>query len=157
MKEESESWLAIDYGSKRIGLAFADDIRVPVPLAAATEPSESLRLDHIQKVVAQKSPAALVLGYPVRPDGSAGQMAEEVDKFRERLLERFDLPVHLCDERNSSQEAGSHWNLRKSRKKRKTGQVDSAAATLILRDYLDSLAATSECSLPEQDKGGQVY
>lgn len=135
----TESWLAIDYGSKRIGLAHADDVRVPVPLAAAVEPTEDLRLEHIARIVEEKRVQALVLGYPARPDGSAGEMAKTVETFRKRLADRCSLPIHLVDERLSSQSAGQHWNLKKARRKRQTGQLDSAAATLILRDYLDGL------------------
>jgi len=147
----SESWLAIDYGSKRIGLAHADEVRVPVPLPAATQADEDSRLEHIERVVREKKAKTLVLGYPARPDGSAGPMAKEVEAFRDRLIARCPLPVHLHDERYSSQDAGEHWNLKKARKKRKSGQLDSAAATLILRDYLDTFAVRPEELLLEPD------
>ncbi|MBC2604279.1 Holliday junction resolvase RuvX [Puniceicoccus vermicola] len=136
---QAESWLAIDYGTKRIGLAHADEVRVPVPLNAAIDGDENSRLDYIEKVIGEKRVKAIILGYPARPDGTAGEMAKVVEGFRDRLTERCPLPVHLVDERLSSQDAGQHWNLKKARRKRKTGQLDSAAATLILREYLDSL------------------
>tara|TARA_R100000027_G_scaffold391_5_gene506 strand:+ start:1216 stop:1698 length:483 start_codon:yes stop_codon:yes gene_type:complete len=148
---ERESWLGIDYGSKRIGLAHADEVRVPVPLAAAVDGNEDSRLDYIEKVIREKRVSELVLGYPARPDGSAGEMAKVVEGFRDRLVERCPLPVHLIDERMSSQDAGQHWNMKKARRKRKTGQLDSAAATLILREFLDSLGPLPSELLLEPD------
>lgn len=148
---ERESWLGIDYGTKRIGLAHADEVRVPVPLPAAIDGNEQSRLEHIAKVIREKKVQELVLGYPARPDGSAGEMAKVVETFRDRLLELHPLPVHLIDERLSSHDAGHHWNLKKARRKRKTGQLDSAAATLILREYLDSLGPLPSELLLEPD------
>jgi len=134
-----ESWLGVDYGTKRIGLAHADDIRVPVPLPAAVGGDEDSRLEEIGRLITAKNVQEIVLGHPTRPDGSSGEMAQVIEGFRDRLATRFGLPIHLVDERNSSQEAGEHWNLKKARQKRKSGQLDSAAATLILREYLDQI------------------
>ena len=148
---QSESWLAIDYGTKRIGLAHADEIRVPVPLPAAVGGDEDSRLEQIARVIGEKQVQSLVMGHPVRADGTSGEMAQIVEAFRDRLLERFSLPVHLIDERLSSQDAGQHWNLKKARRKRNTGQLDSAAATLILREFLDALGPLSSELLLEPD------
>jgi len=134
---KTESWLGVDYGSKRIGLAHADELRVAVPMEAASQNTLEERLAQIKEVIHRKKVRIIVLGYPLRGDGSVGQMAREVEAFRKLLLDRFQLPVELVDEHSTSSEAGQHWSLRKSRKRRQTGQLDSAAATLILRDYLD--------------------
>ncbi len=147
-----DSWLGIDYGSKRIGLAHADEVRVPVPLPAAVGGDEASRLAQIGRVIGQKRVTAIVLGYPARPDGTAGEMAEKVEAFRDLLREHFGLPIHLVDERLSSHDASQHWNLKKARRKRKTGQLDSAAATLILRDYLDTLGPTPDELLLDPDE-----
>lgn len=134
-----ESWLGVDYGSKRIGLAHADELQVAVPLEAAAQNTQEERLDYMRDIIEKKKVRQIVLGYPLRGDGSAGQMAREVEDFRDLLQERFGLPITLVDEHSTSSEAGQHWSLRKSRKRRKSGQLDSAAATLILRDYLDTI------------------
>ncbi len=133
-----ESWLAIDYGARRIGLAHADEVGVPVPLAAAVEAGAAERLAHIARIIAERKVTAIILGHPACEDGTAGAMAREVETFRDEIIERFGLPVFLCDERLSSVEAGRHWNLKKARRKRKTGQLDSAAAAIILRDFLET-------------------
>jgi len=151
---EPESWLGVDYGTKRIGLAYADEIRVPVPLPAAVGGDEDYRIAEMAKVIEQKRIRAIVLGHPTRADGSSGEMAQAVESFRDRLAERFGVPVHLVDERLSSRDAGEHWNLKKARRKRQTGQLDSAAATLILREFLDGLGPLSDQLLldPEPDQ-----
>jgi putative Holliday junction resolvase len=148
---EPESWLGVDYGTKRIGLAYADEIRVPVPLPASVGGDEDYRIAEMAKVIEQKRIRAIVLGHPTRADGSSGEMAQVVESFRDRLVERFGLPVHLVDERLSSRDAGEHWNLKKARRKRQTGQLDSAAATLILREFLDRLGPLSDQLLLDPD------
>ncbi len=147
MTPPNPSWLCLDYGSKRIGLAYADEVRVPVPLAAANQPSEAERLEHIEKAVREKRVTEIVIGHPVRPDGTSGPIALEVEEFARRMEERFGLPVRLHNERHSSDEAGRHWNLKKARKQRETGQLDSAAATVILRDFLEETYPLDELLL----------
>jgi len=153
MTPPNPSWLCLDYGSKRIGLAHADEVRVPVPLAAANQANEAERWEHIGKTIREKRVSEIVIGHPVRPDGSSGPIALEVEEFARRMEERFGLPVRLHNERHSSGEAGGHWNLKKARKQRKTGQLDSAAATVILRDFLEESRPTDELLLaPEPDE-----
>lgn len=142
-----ESWLGVDYGARRIGLAHADEVRVAVPLAAATGASAEERLARIEEVAREKAVRTIILGHPVRPDGTSGPIAEEVEAFGRRLEERLGLPVVLHDERDSSREAAGHWNLRKARRKRKTGQLDSAAAAVILRGYLEEQSGPGEVLL----------
>lgn len=153
MTPPNPSWLCIDYGSKRIGLAHADEVRVPVPLEAATQSSRAERVEHIGKVIEEKGVSEIVMGHPVRPDGTSGPIALEVEEFAREIENRFGLPVRLHNERHSSQAAGEHWNLKKARKQRKTGQLDSAAATVILRDFLEESYPLNELLLaPEPDE-----
>ncbi len=154
----AESWLGIDYGSRRVGLAHADEVRVPVPLAAATGPTEEERFTHIERVARERRVRELVVGHPVRPDGTSGPSALAAEDFGRRLGERLGLPVRFFDERDTSNEAGGHWNLRKARRRRKTGQLDSAAATLILRGFLEEQAGVGEVLLapaPEDEEDGE--
>lgn len=131
------SLLALDYGRRRIGLAHADELLVPVPLPAVTESSPEARWEVLERVAREKGADRIVLGHPVRPDGTSGEMAREVEDFAAELRHRLGLPVELVDERDTSREAGAHWNLRKARRERASGKLDSAAAVLILRHYLD--------------------
>jgi putative Holliday junction resolvase len=137
--------LGIDYGERRIGLAFADEVGVALPLAAAVEPDLQARLEHIATVIAQRRIGHLVVGYPYNMDGSVGFKAREVDSFIAHLEERFHLPVTRVDETLTSHEAesrrGKHrMGVKAEKKDRAKGSIDSCAAALILQDYLDSSA-----------------
>ncbi len=137
--------LGIDYGERRIGLAYADEVGVALPLAAAVEPDAQARQEHIARVIAERRIGHLVVGYPYNMDGSVGFKAREVDAFIALLEERFHLPVDRVDETLTSHEVesrrGKHRRGVKAEKKdRAKGSVDSSAAALILQDYLDSSA-----------------
>lgn len=135
--------LGIDYGEKRIGLAWGDEIGIAVPLPAATANNAEARMDQIAATVAQRRPDRLVVGYPYNMDGTVGFKAREVDGFIAQLEARFGLPVHRVDETLTSHQVESDLkqagrSLKESRKRRSSGDVDSRAAALFLQDYLDT-------------------
>jgi len=142
------NFLGIDYGEKRIGLAFADEVGVATPLNAATQTSLSARLSHIAQLIEERKIAALVVGYPLNMNGSIGFKAKEVDEFITLLEKRFKLPIYRADERLSTKQVKDDLDLlgllpaKKSGKARqkafRTGEIDSRAATIILQDYLSS-------------------
>lgn len=130
--------LGIDYGEKRIGLAWGDELGVATPLPAATAATPEQRLEQIARLVEERKVTDLVVGYPYNMDGTTGFKAKEVDAFIAILEGRFSLPVHRVDERLTSHMVETDLGLsgRKERALRKTGIVDSGAATLILQDWL---------------------
>lgn len=144
--------LGIDFGEKRIGLAYGDELGVATPLPAAIEPAFAERLEHIRLLVRERRVTDLVVGYPYNMDGSVGFKAREVDDFIQQLEAAFGLPVHRVDERLTSHsvEQGFGLNSRRERALRKSGRVDSGAAALILQDWL-SLNAP----VPELDPFGE--
>lgn len=129
--------LGIDYGTRRIGLSYGDELGVATPLAALVESDEAKRWAALTAVVQQRRATDLVLGYPFNMDGSVGFKAKEVDAFAARLRAELGLPVHLVDERLTSYEAESSIAKSKRREVRASGIVDSRAATLILQDFLN--------------------
>ncbi|WP_309382392.1 Holliday junction resolvase RuvX [Cerasicoccus frondis] len=144
------NFLGIDYGEKRIGLSAGDDdVRLAVPIPAAVEPMKEARLAHIAQEIKQRRIGALVVGYPYNMDGSVGFKAQEVDAFIQQLESKFGLPVYRTDERLTSQAAESQMRANKPAKsrskksikakqqERRSGNLDSRAAALILQDYLD--------------------
>ena len=80
----------------------------------------------------------VVVGHPLNMDGTAGPKAVEVEEFARRLRAEFGLPVHLVDERLTSYEAESTIAPSKRRAVRRSGLIDSRAATIILQDFLDT-------------------
>jgi len=144
------NYLGIDYGEKRIGLSSGDDdVRLAVPIPAAVEPTKEARLAHIAREIERRRIGALVVGYPFNMDGSVGFKAKEVDAFIAELEAKFGLPIHRTDERLTSQAAEAQMreaapkNTRKKKsvkakqQERRSGALDSRAATLILQDWLD--------------------
>jgi putative Holliday junction resolvase len=136
--------LGIDYGRRRIGLSFADDLSVAFPLDPIPGAEEPRCFDALAEVVGERKPDLFVLGYPLNMDGSVGTRAREVDTFAEELERRFALPVEKVDERLTTYQAESYVNQSGGRRRKNRGEVDSVAATLILRDYLDSRDAASD-------------
>lgn len=135
--------LGIDYGERRVGLAYGDELGVATPLPAAVQDTAEARLQAIADLVLARRISALVVGYPYNMDGTAGFKAREVDAFIALLEARLGLPVHRVDERLTSHQVSADLRLdgRRERRLRASGIVDSGAATLILQDWLDQHVA----------------
>ena len=129
--------LGIDWGEKRIGLAFADELGIALPLPAAVAPSKKERLREIDSVIETRQVQRLIVGYPLNMDGSVGFKAREVDEFIEAIEKRFRLPVHRVDERLSSHSVEQGLKGQKRKPDRKSGEIDSRAAALILQDFME--------------------
>ena len=129
--------LGIDYGEKRIGLSFGDTLGLAVPIPAAVEPREEKRFAHIGSVIQERRIEKLVVGMPYNMDGSIGFKAKEVEAFIEKLKEQFKLPIETIDERLTSHQVEEELKNQGRKVDRRSGEVDSRAATLILQDYLD--------------------
>ncbi|MFI5358013.1 MAG: Holliday junction resolvase RuvX [Opitutales bacterium] len=131
--------LGIDYGTRRIGLSYGDELGVATPLPALIQASPEQRWQALGELIRRREITDLVLGYPYNMDGTAGFKAKEVDAFAGELRRAFVLPVHLVDERLTSYEAESTIAKAKRREVRPGGVIDSRAATLILQDYLNQV------------------
>lgn len=131
-------FLGIDHGSRRVGLAYGDEIGVATPLAAITTDDAAKQWAGLAALVKERRITEIVVGHPLNMDGTSGPKALEVEAFARRLGAEFGLPVHLVDERLTSYEAESTIPPSKRRGLRKSGLVDSRAATIILQDYLDT-------------------
>lgn len=135
--------LGIDYGRRRIGLSFADELGIAFPLDAIPGVDESGCFDALVAIVRERKPELLVLGYPYNMDGSMGTRTREVDAFAEELERRFTLPIEKFDERLTTYQAEKDISQAGGARRKNRGEVDSQAATLILRDFLDSRDAAS--------------
>ncbi len=129
--------LGIDYGTRRIGLAFGDELGVATPLPAIVDADATKRWEALANAVKQRRATELVLGHPLNMDDTAGPKAKEAEALAARLRAELGLPVHLIDERLTSYEAESTIAKAKRREVRASGLIDSRAATIILQDFLD--------------------
>ncbi len=131
--------VAIDYGTKRIGVARSD------PLGMFAQPVGTFDIDGLQEVLdgllRQDGIDRIIVGYPLSDRGTANRMTTVIDRFVEELVRLFpSIPIETVDEHSSSKEARRILvDSGSSRKQRKVkGRVDTAAACVILQSYLDS-------------------
>ena len=145
--------LALDYGRKKIGMALADaQARVAEPHDTLERVNRNEDMRRLREFVRDQSVKQILIGLPLRLDGSEGEMAEEVKRFAERVRKQIGVAVELVDERLTSwqaeqileQEFGrriTHKDTPHGRRKltRATDAkytVDAVAALVILREYL---------------------
>ena len=132
------NFIGIDYGRKRMGLAFADELGVAVPLQAISGADFEDWQEQLDEILHTRKVDELVVGYPLNMDGSHGTRTKEVAAFVEVLEKRFGLPVHRSDERLTSHAVREDLKtIGKSMSDRESGELDSGAATIILRDFLE--------------------
>jgi putative holliday junction resolvase len=130
--------LGIDFGTRRVGLAYGDEIGVATPLQALVASDPQKNWSGLAAVLKDRRITDVVLGHPLNMDGTSGPKARQVEAFGRRIQSEFGLPVHLVDERLTSYEAESTIEPLKRRSVRRSGLIDSRAATLILQDFLDA-------------------
>ncbi|MDO4803851.1 MAG: Holliday junction resolvase RuvX [Lachnospiraceae bacterium] len=133
--------LGLDYGSKTVGVAVTDLLGMTAQrLEIIRRPKENhLRqtFRRIEELVEQYEIGEVVLGYPLNMDDSTGDRAEKTLAFRQELVRRLEVPVHLVDERLTTVEAEeimAECGLPRCEFKR---YVDMIAAEIILQDYLN--------------------
>jgi putative Holliday junction resolvase len=139
MAAEPGRVMGIDYGSRRVGIAVSDPLRIVTRGAGVLENGPGLA-EAIAAIVRREEVVLIVVGMPFAPDGGPGAKGEEVRNFIEALRARVAVPVEVWDESFTSVEARQvfiHGGMKK-RKRREKGRVDEMAARLLLRDYLES-------------------
>src|SRR5262249_11472071 len=98
--------LAIDYGRRRFGLALSDELGVTArPLAVFERTNRRNDIARLRDLCRRHAVGRIVVGWPIRLDGTPGDMAREAAGFAERLRKHLGRPVDLADERLSSWEA----------------------------------------------------
>jgi putative holliday junction resolvase len=129
--------LGIDFGTRRVGLAFGDELGVATPLPALTDPDPAKRWASLIELARVRRITDIAIGHPLNMDDSVGPKAREAEAVADRLRRELSVSVHLIDERLTSYEAESTIAKSKRREIRASGTIDSRAATLILQDFLD--------------------
>lgn len=131
--------LAIDYGSKRVGLAVTDPLKI-IASALDTIHSKDV-LEFLKTYVASEEVEAMVVGMPVNLDGEDTNNTPQVKGFVKGLKKAFpDMPIHLHDERFTSSMAMSAMIASGYSKKdrREKGNIDKISATIILQSFMES-------------------
>ncbi|MFZ5979727.1 MAG: Holliday junction resolvase RuvX [Candidatus Zixiibacteriota bacterium] len=132
------TFIAIDFGERRIGLAKSDPMGV---IASALETIEvgsmKTALARLKEIIERYRPDGLVIGYPLLLSGDRSDKCDEVDRFIEKLTGFYRGPIHRVDEHYSSKEAAKiiHAHGRKTGQDKK--RLDRLAAVIILQRFLD--------------------
>ena len=132
--------LSLDPGTKRIGVAICDELRVTTrPLDVITRTNWKSLLLSVKTIIAEFDAKALVIGLPLESDGTESEMSTYARDMARKFALSLDIPVVLQDERNTSYEAKSRlWQQGVSLADTKN-LVDSEAAAIILSDFLTRL------------------
>ena len=159
--DSSPKILALDYGRTKIGIAMADfRARIAAPFATLARINRNEDMRRLRELARQEQVQQIVVGLPLRLDGTQGDMAEEATRFAERVRKQVGVPVDLVDERLSSWEAErileeelgrrlmhqeTHVGRKKTSRTADTKYtVDAVAAMVILREYLSRQPESKE-------------
>ena len=155
--------LALDYGRTKIGLALAGcEARIAEPHHTLERVNRNEDMRRLREFVRGHTVRQIVVGLPLRLDGSPGDMADEATRFAARLRKQTGVPVELVDERLTSWEAErlleeelgrritrrdtAHGRKKITRAYDGKYTVDAVAAMVILREYLARTPALKERS-----------
>jgi putative Holliday junction resolvase len=132
--------LALDHGSKRIGVAVSDETKtIAQPLEYIPAEPFADFLARLKQLLAEKEIDLVLVGLPRNMDGSYGPAAEKVQTFVGVLGGAITVPIKTWDERLTSAQANRiliQGNVRRDKRKEK---VDKMAAAILLQSYLDGM------------------
>lgn len=130
--------IALDYGSKRTGIAETDDLQIIA--SGLTTVATTELFSFMKNYLKENEVEAIVIGEPKRLDGSDTHSSEAVRKLKEKLGTDFGKPIHMVDERFTSKMAVQTMidsGLKKKQRQNKA-LVDEISACIILQSYLES-------------------
>ena len=133
--------MALDYGSKTVGVALTDPLGVACqPFETITRESENkLRrtLARLETIAGEYQVEKIVLGLPLNMDDSVGERAQKSLDFKEKLEKRLGLPVIMQDERLTTMAADEMLEEMGIPAGERKKYIDQIAASIILRDYME--------------------
>jgi putative Holliday junction resolvase len=128
--------LAIDYGRRRLGLAISDALDLTArPLVTMERKGQARDLARLRGIAREHGVKRVIVGHPLRMDGTPGDMADEAARFARRVERTLELPVKLVDERLTSW-AADEWLAAHPQMGRGRAN-DEIAAAILLQEYLD--------------------
>ena len=136
--------LAIDLGTKNIGTAVSDALGISVrSVETISRSADDRDIARLKLLIEDLEVEAVVVGMPLRMDGTVGDAAAAAMKFVEKLRARLAVPVVMQDERLTSYEAEQIMIERGFPKSKRRARSDEFAAMIILEDYLAAANAKS--------------
>ena len=130
--------LALDYGTKRTGIAVTDDSKIIASGLTTVDTRDLFKF--LVNYFKTNDVTDIILGEPKRLDGTDTHSTEAVEELRIKLVSTFGKPVHMVDERFTSKMAFQTMidsGLKKKQRQNKA-LVDEISATIILQSYMES-------------------
>ena len=131
-------WLALDHGTKNIGLAFSDELEILATPFQVWPHQGDASLDKIAQLAKDEGAQALLVGLPRHKDGQESATAPLARAFGEALRDRTGLPLLFWDEHLTSMEAERLLAQRGVKTKDRKAKLDAAAAAVMLEDLLET-------------------
>lgn len=134
MSGQTLTYLAFDYGLKRVGVATGNSLMRQAQPLRTIAAEGAARFEQIGQLINEWRPDALVIGVPFHPDGAEHENTLRARKFGGQLRGRFHLPVHEVDERYSTTEAIAGG----------ARDLDAASAAILLQQYFNDHPAMGD-------------
>ncbi len=132
--------MSLDIGTKRVGVAVSDELRITIrPLTFIERTSWKKLLKAVIRVISDFDAKAVVLGLPLRLDGTEGDASQEIRRLYKNFLASLTVPVFLQDERLTSRAAKEKLRDEGYSEKETKQLVDGEAAVLILQEFLSRM------------------
>lgn len=135
--------LALDFGNHTVGVSYTDEFHITIsflPVIRRDKPNKLRRtLSKIEEIIKLYNIDEIIIGFPYNMDGSEGDRCKKTREFKKLLEKRIDIKVTLFDERLTTVEAYEIMKEYNIDKKKQREIVDSVAAAVILRSYINQL------------------
>jgi putative holliday junction resolvase len=136
--EKRRRVLALDVGTKRIGMAVTDELGITAQgLETLERQNKKADLSRLVHVLQEYDIGEVVVGMPLRMSGDEGIQAEKMRAFARDLAEQSGLPFHFWDERLTSAEANRLLDEAGMTRLDRKGKVDQMAAVMILQGWME--------------------
>jgi len=131
--------MGLDVGSRRIGIAVSDLLGITAQgLETLQRRNKKYDFQQLRRVIRDYHVSEIVVGLPLRLSGSDSAQTVKVQEFAEELRQRFELPVHMWDERLTSVQANRLLKEAELSIEKRAAAVDRMAAVLILQSFMEA-------------------
>lgn len=130
-------WMALDHGTKKIGIAFSDELEILANPYEVWPQEGEATLAKLVKLAKHEGVQGLLVGLPCHKDGAESETAPMARAFGQELSVRTSLPLRFLNEHLSSQEAERLLAQRGVKPKDRKAKLDAAAAAVILQEWLE--------------------
>ncbi len=132
--------MAIDYGTKKIGIAFSTcNHTIAMPFKVVNTSSIIIQLEYINIFLRDNNVCAIVVGMPINMDGTKNAQTTIVENFVQKLAKNTNLPIFLQDERLTSKAANNFLKIFSVKRKKRHKLDDLVSASMILETVLISI------------------